>query len=325
MATHTGRVRLAARTHDDGSTRRLGRFLEPALVVLAVLALGAGTIAVRSPAPAIITVSVADITGGAPAGTPVELTAAAADLLEATTRAGGTGYRFEIVQRSTLVAREGGPLLDIPDPADPAKSLGATDRYYLNGLTQIGHVTPDGFYAELRSGPPSPDAVADVAGGELQYRALVAGGVTYRDDGEGWYPTEDPPGIGLDPITASLLPRLLRAATDATERDAASLTTELVTREAATRALAATAAVADLPGIIAVDGAEFTELTEPVTFTFDAAGRLSGIRAVARNTNLEGVDLIVVTEIAIAYDTVPVDLPDPVPAHPDPDAIVTAP
>lgn len=325
MATHTGRVRLAARTHDDASKRRLGGILEPALAVLAVLALGAGTIAVRTPAPATITVSVAEVTGGAPAGTPVELSAAAADLLEATTRAGGTGYRFEIVQRSTLVARPDGPQIEIPDPDDRTKSLGFTDRYYLHGLVEVGYVTPDGFYAELRSGPMSEDVAADAKGGEVHYRALVREGVTYRDDGDGWYETEDPPGIGLDPRTAALLPRLLRNVVSPTELEAASVDTELVGRAAGTRALAATAVVADIPGIIAVDGEAFTEITEPVALTFDAAGRLSGIVVTARNTNMATFDLVLVTEIAFFYDEVPVRMPDPVPAHPDPDAVITKP
>lgn len=171
----------------------------------------------------------------------------------------------------------------------------------------------------------SEDVAADAKGGEVHYRALVREGVTYRDDGDGWYETEDPPGIGLDPRTAALLPRLLRNVVSPTELEAASVDTELVGRAAGTRALAATVVVADIPGIIAVDGEAFTEITEPVALTFDAAGRLSGIVVTARNTNMDTFDLVLVTEIAFFYDEVPVRMPDPVPAHPDPDAVITKP
>lgn len=199
MATHPGRVRVRPRRRDDDAPApgRLGRILEPALALVALLALAGVTLAVRPSGPATVTVPVGEVTGGAPAGTPVELAAAAADLLEGTTGTGGTGYRFEIVQRSTLVARPDGPLLEIPDPADRTRSLGLTDRIALAGLVEIGVVTPAGFYAELRAGPMTADAPVEFAGAVL-FRALVRDGVTYRDDGEGWYRTDAPPGIGLD-------------------------------------------------------------------------------------------------------------------------------
>ncbi len=61
--------------------------------------------------------------------------------------------------------------------------------------------------------------------------------------------------------------------------------------------------------MVAVDGAPFTELTSPIAFSFDAAGRLSGLVITARNTNVAAHDLVVVTEITLHYDDVPVDLP----------------
>jgi hypothetical protein len=275
-----------------------------------VLALS-GLAAARMTPLATVTVPVAAVGGGAPGGTPAELKAAAADLLAATTAKGGTGYRFEIVQRSTLKARQGGPRIEIPDPADRGKSLGSVDAYYLNGLVETGYVTPKGFFMEMRTGPVSTDAAADLAGGELLFRALVRDGTTYRDDGLGWYPTTDPPGIGLDPATAGLLPALLRHAGGPKEADLATAEGELGKgNAAATRALTATGAVADIPGVVAVDGAPFTELLRPIDFSFDEAGRLVGLVVTARNTNVDAHDLVVVTEITLAYDDVPVSLPD---------------
>jgi hypothetical protein len=290
----------------SGGVHVLARLAPALLVVLAL----SGLAAARMTPPARATVPVAAVGGGAPGGTPAELTAAAADLLAAATAKGGTGYRFEIVQRSTLTARQGGPRIEIPDPADRTKSLGTTDAYYLNGLTETGYVTPGGFFMEMRTGPESTDAAVDLAGGELLFRALVRDGTTYRDDGLGWYPTEDPPGIGLDPATAGLLPALLRRAGSAKEADLATAGGELgKDTAAASRAITATGEVADIPGVVAVDGAGFTEITRPVDFAFDAAGRLTGLVVTARNTNVTAHDLVVVTEIRLAYDDVPASLP----------------
>lgn len=54
---------------------------------------------------------------GVAALTPSQLKAAAAALFETATGPGGGGVTFEIVQHSSLQARRGGPLIDIPDPA----------------------------------------------------------------------------------------------------------------------------------------------------------------------------------------------------------------
>ena len=324
VAMATTRVgRTTVRTYPwGGGSRPSGRHhlvvrLAPALVL--ALVMGGVTLARVTP-PATVTVPAGAVTAGAPAGTPDELKSAAADLLAAATAKGGAGYRFEIVQRSTLTAKPGGPLIEIPDPADRTKSLGLADTYYLIGLVETGYVTPAGFAMEMRAGPASADAAVDLAGGELLFRALVRDGVTYRDDGLGWYPTEDPPGIGLDPTTAKLLPALLRHASSAAEADLAGAEGELGRTEgAATRAITAAGTIADLPGVVAVDGAPFTELTKPIAFSFDAAGRLAGLLVTARNTNVEAHDLVVVTEITLHYDDVPVALPMPEPAWLDAD------
>jgi hypothetical protein len=118
--------------------------LVPALVLVLVMA---GVTLARTAPPRTVTVPVSAVAGGAPGGTPAELKAAATDLLAATTAKGGTGYRFEIVQRSTLTAKAGGPRIEIPDPADRTKTFGSTDTYYLTGLVETVYLTPNGFPA----------------------------------------------------------------------------------------------------------------------------------------------------------------------------------
>jgi hypothetical protein len=320
MATRVGHVRVRGYQWANDRRPDTRRAIGLLLPVLAIALAGAGLTLARSAGPSTVTVPVSAVSGGAPGGSPAELKAAAATLVAAATAKGGTGYRFEIVQRSTLTAKPGGPGIEIPDPADRTKSLGLADSYYLVGLVETGYVTPDGFSMEMRAGPASSDARAELASGELLFRTLVRDGATYRDDGRGWYPTQDPPGIGLDPVTAGLLPDLLRNAAGAKDADLAAAEGELGKADAAaTRAISAAGAVADIPGVVAVDGAAFTELREPIAFSFDAAGRLTGLVVTARNTNVAAHDLVVVTEITLHYVEVPVDLPLPEPRWLDAD------
>ena len=265
-------------------------------------------------------------TAAAGGSSPVDTIATAASLLEQSTASGGRGYRFEIAQRSTITARPGGPRIPVPDPADPTGGkVVEVDAAYLNGLVETGWVVPDGFSMEMRSGPKDADAPADLTGGQLLFRALVRDGKTFRDDGEGWYATERPPGVGLDPRTAALLPQLLREMTSP-----AAVETQLAEGElgksddAAVKAVEASAAIANIPGVIAVDAESFTELTQPIAMTFDADGRLSGALVLARNTRMDEWDLIVVTEIVFRYDNVPKSLPEPTPVY-APSGLVTEP
>ncbi len=261
-----------------------------------------------------LTVPASTVSGGAPNAAPATLASAAADLLAQATAKGGAGYRFEIIQRSTLVAKPGGPLVSVPDPVDRTKTLGDVDRYEVASLVETGFVTPDGFSMEMRAGPEAGADTIDLAGGDLVFRALVRGGKTYRDDGKGWYPTKQPPGIGLDPATAALLPTLLRDVAKPADVDLTAAEGDLgKTDPDAARAIAATSKVADIPGVIAVDGAGFTAITQPVGMTFDAAGRLVGLLVTARNTTVQTYDFEVVTEITLHYDAIPQVLPLPEP------------
>jgi hypothetical protein len=144
--------------------------------------------------------------------------------------------------------------------------------------------------------------------------ALVRDGVTYRNEGAGWYTTDSPPGVGLDPITVRLLPDLVRNAT-------APADAGLDPADASLRAIAATGTVADIPGVVAADGARFTKLTEPVTFALDPDGRLAKLHVVAQNTNLTEFDLVVDTEIDLTYGLTQA-LPEPTPTYAGPERVV---
>ena len=244
-------------------------------------------------------------------GTPAELRTTAATALDAALAKGGSGVRFEIVQTSTLRARPGGPKVDVPDPANPRKTLRYADEYEIAALLERGQVNAAGFFSEMLAGP-AEGAKPDWDHAQVLFSALVSGGERWRNDGEGWYRADALPGIGLDPETTALLPRLLRDATKLADKGTIAPDDGLTLR-----AVDGAATEVDVPGVVAAGGERFTKLTEPVTFGFDAAGRLAWLRVVALNTNSTDYDLVVVTEIRLAYDAVD--------AIPSTDGLVLAP
>lgn len=259
--------------------------------------------------------------GGAENATPTELTTTAADVLDQASAPGGAGYTFSIIQSAALVAREGSEGIEVGDPAEPGKVI-LVERHALATYLERGVVTDAGFHAEIRRGADDLTKGDGWDGAAMELAALVRDGVTYRNDGAGWYETSQPPGIGLDPTSARLLPRMLRSVEGVADAPAAAgavdaLADRLVDLRPA-RTLAGTAAVADLPGIIAVDLAEATELSGPVTLAFDADGRLIGLRAIARNIHVEVHDLVITTVITIAYPDRSPGLPRPEPAYVEP-------
>jgi hypothetical protein len=254
---------------------------------------------------------VAVLAAGGPADMdPADLADAAATALEQATSFGGGGYRFEIIQTSTMVAKPDGPKIPVPDPSDPHKTLRQADSYYLNALLESGVVRSDGFWSRMRAGPIE-GAKPDWTGSPILYEALVRGVERWRNDGDGWYQADALPGIGLDPETAALLPTLLRKADGASDVPADDPKAD----PKAARNLEASADKADMPGLVAADGADFTKLTDKVAYAFDDAGRLTRVSALALNTNMTDFDLVIETTISIAYDDVG-PLPEPKPALP---------
>ena len=267
-----------------------------------VLAHGASVDSVRDTRPA--------LTVGAGAQSVADLQSGAADHLATALAKGGSGISFTIVQRSTVRPKAGGAELLAPDPADPAKSV-VVDEAPFGSLTELGTATAAGFYAELREGPApgkEPDWTTAPA-----FQALTRDGVVYRNEGKGWYETDNPPGVGLDPASIALLPGVIGDAREMTDAGVDA-------KDPSVRNLSGTARLADIPGLIAADGKAFTELTDPVTYRLDPDGKLVGLHLVARNTNLKAYDLVVETDITLAY--VAGDLPEPKPALKDSEPVV---
>jgi hypothetical protein len=243
--------------------------------------------------------------GGLPVPAPAAISAAAAATTLATALADRGGLSFTVVQHTTVHAKPGGPLLDVADRADPRKVVGQTDSIDQAAFIERGGVSADGFWMELRDGPVG-DAAPDFAGAEYRFGAIVKDGRTYRNDGAGWYVTDQPPGIGIDPATAALLPRLADSIKDATDLPALSSDGKTV------RQLAAEASIADAPGLMAVDLAAASELTGPIDYGFDDAGRLVRLHAVIRDTTVEDWDFLVDVVITFGYgDAGPIPEPAP--------------
>lgn len=248
---------------------------------------------------------------GLASGTPDELCTAAATAFEAALAPGGTGARFSIIQISTLTAKPGGPKIDVPDPAHPRLTLRYADEYQIAALLEHGTVSAGGFFSEMQAGP-AEGAKPDWEHAPVLFSTLVAGGERWRNDSHGWYKANALPGIGLDPETAVLLPILLRHATAVTDKGTVSPVDGTTYR-----AIEGGAKEADIPGVVAAGGERFTKVTEPITFGFDASGQLAWLRVVALNTNSTDYDLVIETEISLAYDNV-----DPLPTT---DKLVLAP
>jgi hypothetical protein len=288
--------------------------LIPVLLITSVTLLRASGITTRP---------VLALTGAARDLSPGELASAAADAFELATVVGGTGYTFEVVQHGTMVQKEGGPSLEAPDPSDPAETVESSTQP-VGTYLERGVVTPDGFHAEIRKGPDDPRAPPDWESAKTELAALVRDGRTYRNDGSGWYVTDRPPGLGLDPTTASLLPTLLRGLSQPADAeqpppDASAppepgrAVPDPFADLAPARRLDGGTKVDDIPGIIAVDLADATELRGPAELAFDDAGRLVGLRVLARNTHLETYDLLIETVITFAYPISTPELPKPEP------------
>ncbi len=229
-----------------------------------------------------------------------------------------SGFDFTVVARSTLYAKPDGPKIEVPDPADPYTVAGVADSYDLGATAAIGTVKGEDFFLQLYDGPTDPGKPVDLATLAPSLAALVRDGHTWRNDGDGWYVTDQPPGIGLDPRTAALLPAMLRNTTAAKDAPATLLAGQQLPT------VAAAAAVADAPGLMAIDAAPFTVFAQPLSFAFDASGRLAQLTATMRNTRMADFDLIVVTTITFDYDHLSA-FPDASPTAPPPPTLAPDP
>lgn len=107
--------------------------LIPVLLITSVTILRASGITTRP---------VFALTGAAKDLPPAELASAAADAFELATTVGGSGYTFEVIQHGTMVQKDGGPALEDPDPADPAKTVESSSQP-VGTYIERGSVTAD--------------------------------------------------------------------------------------------------------------------------------------------------------------------------------------
>lgn len=295
---------VLARGQPVRARRRSGQLIE-LLAVIAVLGIMSGALAMARG-----TLRPPTAFEAAAGAAPATMLADAAAKFEAARSPSGSGYAFEIVSRSTLHARPGGPKIEIPDPKDPDKVLALADEYYVGGSVASGIVIPGGYNLTMRAGPSTPDAQPDFEKSEITLASLVRDGTSWRNDGLGWYETDTLPGIGLDPRTIERLPSLLREAQSAEMKEPVDVDGKILV------AVTGEGLVANAPGLMAVDAEPFTEFVEPIQFAIDDQGRLGQLIARMRNTNSEVFDLIVETTITFDYENVPSELPRPEPLAP---------
>ncbi|HJP89034.1 MAG TPA: hypothetical protein VJ850_08375 [Candidatus Limnocylindrales bacterium] len=226
---------------------------------------------------------------------------AAADTLASTTAAGGQGYRFDVVQRQVEYAKPGGSLIPVAGLAAP----NGVDHVYVNSVLARGSVAPGAFWMEMRFGPDeTTEAIYEQA--PTMFRVIARDGALWRNDGAGWFTAAVSPGIGMDPATAALLPQLLRSVTNVADQGRDVVGGQQLHR------YAGVVDVANFPGVVASDGAPFTENPVAVTLWLDSANRLVQLEGRARNLNETTFDLKVITTIRITYAAAgPPPLPAP--------------
>jgi hypothetical protein len=218
----------------------------------------------------------------------------AADTLAASTAVGGQGYRFDVLQRQVEYARPGGSLIPMPDPASPNGVARGVDHVYVNSVLARGNVAPNAFWMEMRFGPDeTTEANYELA--PTMFQVIDRGGALWRNDGAGWYGTAVSPGVGMDPATAALLPQLLRSVANVSEQG------QEVVDGQPLRRYVGTVEVANFPGVVAADGAVFTENPIAVRIWLDSNNRLVRLEGSARNLNESTFDLKIVTTIRITY------------------------
>jgi hypothetical protein len=278
-----------------GGVGIFGRFLSAARSAVALLVLLIG-------AAAIVLVRTGSVAGGTPPSVD-HLRTAAADSLETALGAGGSGIGFEVTQTNTLHAKEGGPQIEVTAPDDQTKVVGLVDEYQVSTIFSRGAVTPSVFWMEMRG---SQAAMPDFSTADFFARVVDRSGELWRDDGIGWYRTDESPGVGMDPATARLLPDLLRSLDKA-----AALEPKLLDGRMAS-GIRGTSVPSAYPGVIAADGATFTEKAFEVDCWFDDQGRLVRLEARAQNLNQTTYDLIATTVVTFSYGA-PGDPPETTP------------
>jgi hypothetical protein len=241
---------------------------------------------------------------------------AAAGAFETALGPGGSGFRFEVAQRQTEDQKPGGSPIPVLDASNPSSIIGTTDHAYVNSVLARGQVTAGAFWMEMRYGPTTELAPANFDTAPFVFAVIYQPPNLWRNDGFGWYRADVSPGVGMDPTTAVKLPLAVRSLKTISDLGMTTL------GGVAVHHYAAMVEVANFPGVVASDGAAFTETPFPIDLWLDSSNRLVQLEARARNLNETNFLLKIDTVITFSYVAAgPVPAPAPTAgpsAHPLP-------
>jgi hypothetical protein len=225
---------------------------------------------------------------------------AAADAFEARLATGGAGVSFTATQLQVLRPLSGGPdLLLGPDREHPDATPVAVQQVVLGSVSGRGGATADAFFAEWFNG--TDDNGQASFQGEAAYQALEHSGALWRRDamtdaaGLGWGASSDIPGFGVDPLSISDVPDLLRRLDNPTD----------VGPDSTGEHWTGSTSPLWYPGAVAVDGSAFTGDPIAIELWLDAQQHLVTLFAVARNTNESTYQMLCIDRVSFDYGSSP--------------------
>lgn len=228
----------------------------------------------------------------------------AAEKLRSRLEASGEGVSFLVLQRQVLHQTSAAP--ELRTDADPSPEAGAGPMnvaYMTRGFARDGVLS-----MEIRAVDPSLDAPS-FEDGLLLFRVLTKDDQVWRDEGEGFYTVDDPPGLGMDPASISRLPALLEHLEHVVD-----LGEQIYQGDNAHRYRGEVAAVR-WPGIIAADALAFTESPLELDAWIGQDGELVGLAARTSNLNEEVNHVSVIVNVSFGRDVPPL-MPAPIPLRP---------
>ena len=267
--------------------------------LLALVALASGSLAYwlssRTPSP----------TPAVQGGYPALLQKAAADTAARLAPA-GSGLSFTALQRQVLYHVAGAPDLTVPNPSASASPL-VVDSFDVGANVTRGFTRGSDFFMEIRGIDPA-GTVADFDQGKVIFQVITHAGTIWRNEGQGWYTTDTPPGLGIDPFSLSHLPGLLGHLVSVKD-----LGDEPFQGQPGHH-FSGFIDGSDWPGFTASDGVTFTSSPIPIDVWVSPDGRLLGLSGQARNLNHQVQDLEIVDGLSFAAD-VPAAFPAPSPTR----------
>jgi hypothetical protein len=227
----------------------------------------------------------------APSGGDVNvpgLLGAASTDLAARIADGGPGIRWTVTQDQVLESTSGKTTLVV-------------------NSTSRGAARGTNFVQEIRQATDLSQ-VRDFDRSAFNFGTVIAGDEVWRNEGDGFFATDraSVPGLGMDPVTLTRLPTLLRRVANA--RDLGQETLDSVT----VRHFSGQVDAIDWPGVVASDALSLTETTIAVDIWIDSGGRLFRLSGLTRNVAWTDGSLWIRSTATFATD-VPETLDQPLP------------